>query len=76
MFTVTIFDKSKNLFKTYKHIQTIKHFDECDGWVVKTENEILSYRFPTFCSYQLISDIGNYNINSDIVGSIDIEKEI
>lgn len=77
MYTVTIYDKSKKHFKTYYNIHTIKYFDqliECD-WITIMGNDILSHHFPLNCTYQLLSDSGNYSIDAAIIGTFEIESE-
>lgn len=76
MYTVTIYDKSKKVFKSYRFIRSIKYFDLSDGqWITVSENDILSHEFPMDCTYQLLSETANYNIDKGIIGSIEIEKE-
>lgn len=75
MYTVTIFDKTKKIFKTYHDITQIMYFDIVDDWVSVPESNFLTHAFPTNCSYQLLSNSGNYNIDSSIIGSFELEKE-
>lgn len=76
MYSVTVFDKSKKIFKTYHNIIQIKYYDIIDDWVSIPENKFLTHIFPTNCTYQLRSSTGNYNISKDIIGSFELEKEL
>ncbi len=76
MYSITIYDKSKNIFKTYEHIHTIRYFDILEDWLTISGNEILSHNFPCSANYQLISDCGNYSISKSIIGSFEVECEV
>ena len=77
MYTVTIYDKSKKIFKTYHSIHTIKYFDRLieHDWISVSGNDILTYHFPLNFTYQLLSDRGNFSIDSSMIGSFEIELE-
>ena len=75
MYTVSILDKSKKIIRTYKHINKITYSDYIDD-VTVSEEEMLSHRFPLDCTLRLYSSVGNYVISSDIIGTLEIEKEI
>lgn len=75
MYTVAVYDKSKKLFRTYRSIHSIRYFDLIDDWITISGSKILTYQFPMNCTYQLLSESGNYNIGQDIIGCIEIEKE-
>lgn len=75
MYTVTIYDKSKRIFKSYPHITCIKYFDQIDEWISVSDDEILVHTFPLTCNYHLLSASGNYAIDSSIIGSLEIVKE-
>lgn len=76
MYTVTIYDKSKRKFKSYHHIFSIEYLTLYDEeWVTVSGEAILSHPFPTNAGYRLMSDAGNYSIESSLVNSIEIEKE-
>lgn len=75
MYTVSILDKSKKIIRTYEHISKITYSDYIDDVVVNGE-EILTHRFPLDCTLRLYSSTGNYVVSSDIIGTLEIEKEI
>lgn len=75
MYTVTVYDKSKKIFRTYRSIHSIKYFDLVDDWVTVSGEAISSHQFPMNCTYQLLSETANYNIGQDIVGCIEVEME-
>ncbi|MDE7202596.1 MAG: hypothetical protein K2O91_12020 [Lachnospiraceae bacterium] len=74
MYNVTIYDKSKKIFKTYKDIHTVKYLQYPEDWISVTGEEILTHNFPCLCSYQLIGNNKNYSIDKSIVGAIEIES--
>lgn len=74
MYNVSIYDKSKKLICTYENIHTIKLLNGMRE-VVVTGDELLSYYFPTIeWNYQLVSDNGNYSIDSSIIGTFEVTK--
>ncbi|RHV91239.1 hypothetical protein DXA96_03480 [Lachnospiraceae bacterium OF09-33XD] len=75
MYTVTVYDKSKKMFRIYRSIHSIKYFDLVDDWVTVSGDAISSHQFPMNCTYQLLSETANYNIGKDIVGCIEVEME-
>ena len=56
MYTVTVYDKSKKMFRTYRSIHSIKYFDLVDDWVTVSGDAISSHQFPMNCTYQLLSE--------------------
>lgn len=78
MYTVNIFDTSRKIFRTYRHINEIKYFDQIsEEWVSISGSELLSHSFMSeFCqSYHLFSSSGNYTINYSLIGTFEVEKE-
>lgn len=74
MYTITVFDKSKKVFKTYKHITKVLYSDAL-GINEVSGNDILTHRFQLCFDITLYSATGNYNISSSILGALDIEAE-
>lgn len=35
---------------------------------------MLTHYFPTDCNYQLLSDSGNYSIDSSVIGTFEVTK--
>lgn len=75
MYTVSILDKSKKVVRTYEHINKITYLDYIND-VTVCDEEILTHRFPLSCTLHLYSSTGNYVVSSDIIGTLEIEKEI
>lgn len=74
MYRVSIYDKSNRQVSSYDYIHTIKYLDLFGETHTITGEEILTYKFPTSCSYQLLSDTGNYSINKSIIGTFEITQ--
>lgn len=75
MYTVSILDKSKKIIRTYEHINKITYSDYIDDVVVSGE-EMLTHCFPLDYTLRLYSSTGNYVVSGDIIGALEIEKEI
>lgn len=75
MYKVSIYNKSKKLISVYERIHTVKYENELVGTVITiTGEEMLTHHFPTDCNYQLISDNGNYSIDSSVIGTFEVTK--
>lgn len=55
----------KKLISVYERIHTV---------ITITGEEMLTHHFPTDCNYQLISDNGNYSIDSSVIGTFEVTK--
>jgi len=73
MYKVSIYNKTKKLISVYERIHTIKYSNEMSETIV-TGEEILSHHFPTNYNYQLLSDSGNYSIDSSVIGTFEVSK--
>ena len=71
-YSVLIFDTSARHIKTYHDILKIQYFDILDSWIDVPKSEFLTYKFPTDCNYQLLSEKGNYNIDKSIIGTFEV----
>lgn len=74
MFTVTIFEKSKKILRTYQHINKITYSNLIDDVVLEGDS-ILSHEFDLCCTLHLFSDTGNYTIDAKVIGTLEIDKE-
>lgn len=75
MYIVSIYNKSNKQVATYEGIHTIKYSDLLNEVTTVVGEEILTHDFPTSCSYQLLSDNGNYSIDDSIIGTFEVTKQ-
>lgn len=75
MFTITILDKSKKILRTYPHITKIVYNNYIEDIVLEGD-EILNHHFPLTGFHYFYSKNGNYSVSPDIIGTLEIEKEI
>ena len=75
MYKVSIYNKSKKLISVYERIHTVKYSNGVIDTVI-TGEEMLSHYFPTNCNYQLLSDSGNYSIDSSVIGTFEVAKVV
>lgn len=73
MYKISIYNKSKKLISVYERIHTVKYSNGFEDTIVAGE-EMLSHYFPTDCNYQLLSDSGNYSIDSSVIGTFEVTK--
>lgn len=76
MHRVTIYNKSNKQDDFYEHIHTIRHVDALGETQIITGDELLTHEFPTHCSYQLLSDSGNYCIDKSVIGTFEVTKTV
>lgn len=75
MYTVTILEKSKKVLRTYEHINKII-CDDLTSELILEGDAILTHQYKFINYLFLFSEIGNYTILSDIIGTLEIESEI
>ncbi|WP_024348185.1 hypothetical protein [Lacrimispora indolis] len=77
MYTVTILEKSKKTLRTYQHINKIVYSDLVED-IVLENGSILTHSFPlgSILNLYLFSENGNYTVFADIIGTLEIEKEV
>lgn len=74
MYKISVYNKSKKLITVYDHIHTIKYTDFLGETIAVSGEEILTHFFPTDCTYQLLSDDGNYSIDKSVIGTFEVSK--
>ena len=74
-FTVLIFDTSVKHIKTYHDIKKISYIDALGELICVSDYDFLTYKFPTDCNYQLLSENGNYNIDKSVIGTFEVTAE-
>lgn len=76
MYKVSIYNKSKKMVATYEQIHTIKYTDILGETIVVTGEDILTHSFPTSRNFQLLSNDGNYCIDSSVIGTFEVKKVV
>ncbi len=75
MFKVTILDNSKKILRTYPHITKIIYNNYVED-VILEGDEILNHKFPLTGYHYFCSKSGNYTVSANIIGALEIEKEM
>lgn len=75
MFKIIIIDKANKVIRTYPHITKIVYESYLDD-VILEGDDILNHKFALDVDYYFYSTSGNYTVSSDIIGTLEIEKEL
>lgn len=74
MYTVRILDKSKKNLREFLHVSEITYSDYVSDIILKGE-DILKHSYSLTGIMHFYSETGNYTVTSDIIGTLEIEKE-